>query len=37
MFLLKISFDIEFQIAVAWNALKRYFRPAIDFAKSVLA
>ena len=37
MLLLKIDLGIEFQIAIAWNALKRYFRRAIDFAESVLA
>ena len=36
MFLLKFSLELEFRIAILRNALKRYFRPAIDFAQSVL-
>ena len=33
---LKINFDLEFQIAITWNAIKRYLHHAVDFAQSVL-
>ena len=36
MFLLKFNLEIEFRIAIMLNALKRYFRRAVDFAQSIL-
>ena len=37
MFLLKLDLEIEFQIAIAWRAIKRYLHPAVDFAQSVFS
>ena len=37
MFLLKLDLEIELQIAIAWHAIKRYLRPAVDFAQSVFS
>ncbi len=36
-FRLKLKVDIELQIAIAWHAIKRYLRPAVDFAQSVFS
>ena len=36
MFFLKFSLEIEFRIAIMLNALKQYYRRAVDFAQSVL-
>lgn len=35
-FYLKFRLDIEFQIAITWNALKRFMRLAYDVAECVL-
>ena len=35
-FLLKLDLGIEFHIAITWNAIKRYFRPAYEVLKSII-
>ena len=37
IFRLKLKIDIEFQIAITWNALKRFMRLAYDVAECVLS
>ena len=37
MFLLQLHLEIEFQFAIALNAIKRYLRQAYEFAKGVLS
>ena len=37
MVLLQLHLGIEFQIAIALNAIKRYLRQAYEFAKGVLS
>ena len=37
MFLFKLHLAIEFQFAIALNAIKRYLRQAYEFAKGVLS
>ena len=34
--LLKLHFGFEFQIAITWNALKRFMRLTYDVAECVL-
>ena len=37
MLLFKLDLNIEIQIAIAWKALGRYLRHAVDFLKGVLS
>ena len=34
--LLKIKVDFEFQIAIKWNAIKRFLRPVYEYTIDVL-
>ena len=36
-FYLKFDLDIEFQIAITWNALKSFLYPAYKIAEGVLS